>query len=528
MGQAPSLQQRVLDPVERLRNLIARSTGLNGGGDPGSAPAATTSTTAALTRVDSGLWSGNRLLFGPHFVLRYPLPRGTRAVNGAPVGDLVPGPADLGTAEIVSGQLAAAAAATAALNLHGGVSPAMIANWRAGHHEQTMAAGEFHVVASTVQCIVNVKRGSLEMSPIVVGTDVTGGVMASTTTRGDATILTIPVPNAPTAASNQSLSFVVDAAVPCTVSVYLLVKEDEGKRLVSVAPGAYQVPLASLSLPAGLDQQVHLSQVLPAGINLPALCSQYAHALAANFPSPPPLPTPSSHASPPPTPVSSARAFSSSPTSITAAPLLPISAVHARSNSGNGSNSPVPQGGSSSPTNGGPVLGAAANVPMYPIVITISASSNDAFNGNGAATVATEQWTYVALDPRDLEVRIVKQKLWLGNVGMLLQEIYGFADTDAVAPPGSPTAQPGDDSHQMPECIVCMADPKDTILLPCRHLCLCKECAQELRRQSTACPICRQPFHSMLHIAQPNKECEDPAAAAAKRDVIRSAVMDSN
>jgi len=44
------------------------------------------------------------------------------------------------------------------------------------------------------------------------------------------------------------------------------------------------------------------------------------------------------------------------------------------------------------------------------------------------------------------------------------------------------------------ECVVCMADYKDTIALPCRHLCLCSQCAEQLRYQSNKCPICRQGF----------------------------------
>ncbi len=42
------------------------------------------------------------------------------------------------------------------------------------------------------------------------------------------------------------------------------------------------------------------------------------------------------------------------------------------------------------------------------------------------------------------------------------------------------------------ECVVCMSDPKDTAVLPCRHMCLCAQCAEQLRYQSNKCPICRQ------------------------------------
>ncbi|CAI5537561.1 unnamed protein product [Closterium sp. Naga37s-1] len=39
------------------------------------------------------------------------------------------------------------------------------------------------------------------------------------------------------------------------------------------------------------------------------------------------------------------------------------------------------------------------------------------------------------------------------------------------------------------ECVVCLEDPRDTLVLPCRHLCLCLHCAKALRFQSNKCPI---------------------------------------
>ena len=31
------------------------------------------------------------------------------------------------------------------------------------------------------------------------------------------------------------------------------------------------------------------------------------------------------------------------------------------------------------------------------------------------------------------------------------------------------------------ECVVCMCEPRDTLIIPCRHLCLCFSCAESLR-----------------------------------------------
>jgi hypothetical protein len=45
-------------------------------------------------------------------------------------------------------------------------------------------------------------------------------------------------------------------------------------------------------------------------------------------------------------------------------------------------------------------------------------------------------------------------------------------------------------------CVVCYDGPKDTAVLPCKHLCACEGCAPALR----ACPICRQPAQGYLQL----------------------------
>lgn len=50
------------------------------------------------------------------------------------------------------------------------------------------------------------------------------------------------------------------------------------------------------------------------------------------------------------------------------------------------------------------------------------------------------------------------------------------------------------------ECVICMSETRDTLILPCRHLCLCNACADSLRYQANCCPICRAPFRALLQI----------------------------
>ena len=44
------------------------------------------------------------------------------------------------------------------------------------------------------------------------------------------------------------------------------------------------------------------------------------------------------------------------------------------------------------------------------------------------------------------------------------------------------------------DCVVCMEMPKNILLLPCTHLCICSACSANLMGQEPQlCPICRQP-----------------------------------
>lgn len=99
-----------------------------------------------------------------------------------------------------------------------------------------------------------------------------------------------------------------------------------------------------------------------------------------------------------------------------------------------------------------------------------------------------------------------------------LQEIYGIDGSVAAAPKhdgGDATATTGvggsKDEIEIPdgaECIICMSEPRNTTVLPCRHMCLCSECAEALRKSSSTCPICRTRVEALLQIRVEAKESE--------------------
>ena len=78
--------------------------------------------------------------------------------------------------------------------------------------------------------------------------------------------------------------------------------------------------------------------------------------------------------------------------------------------------------------------------------------------------------------------------------------------------------EPEDDEEGGGECVICMSEPRDTLILPCRHLCLCQLCADSLRYQANNCPICRSPFRALLQIRALRKLQIPPSAEVRSFD----------
>eukprot|EP01086_Lenisia_limosa_P002835 TRINITY_DN16902_c0_g1_i1.p1 TRINITY_DN16902_c0_g1~~TRINITY_DN16902_c0_g1_i1.p1 ORF type:complete len:291 (-),score=26.25 TRINITY_DN16902_c0_g1_i1:54-926(-) len=98
--------------------------------------------------------------------------------------------------------------------------------------------------------------------------------------------------------------------------------------------------------------------------------------------------------------------------------------------------------------------------------------------------------TYCTLTKGDSEeftgVRVLKQKMQINGVSYMLQDIFGV--------------DPDDETGR--DCVICLVEPRNTAVLPCRHMCLCTDCADVIRHQSNKCPICRQPVQSLLQITK--------------------------
>ena len=116
--------------------------------------------------------------------------------------------------------------------------------------------------------------------------------------------------------------------------------------------------------------------------------------------------------------------------------------------------------------------------------------------------------------------RFVSKRRRLGPRATRLSGISPLGDLARCREGASGSADDGAENGR--DCVICMTEPRDTTVLPCRHMCMCSDCAKMLRMQSEKCPICRTPIEQLLQIkitkqgdAQNNASSSMPAAAGA-------------
>ncbi|KAL2481430.1 putative E3 ubiquitin-protein ligase LOG2 [Abeliophyllum distichum] len=137
-------------------------------------------------------------------------------------------------------------------------------------------------------------------------------------------------------------------------------------------------------------------------------------------------------------------------------------------------------------------LSKVGDMEVYPLAVKTEASIDNE-NGNPDSGSKNSQITQAVFEKEkgEYQVRVVKQILWVNGMRYELQEIYGI---------GNSVEGDFDGNDPGKECVVCLSEPRDTTVLPCRHMCMCSECAKVLRFQTNRCPICRQPVERLLEI----------------------------
>ncbi|XP_038633244.1 E3 ubiquitin ligase RNF157 isoform X2 [Scyliorhinus canicula] len=155
---------------------------------------------------------------------------------------------------------------------------------------------------------------------------------------------------------------------------------------------------------------------------------------------------------------------------------------------------------------------------VYPMVIQAVVDEGQEHLGHSHVLLTT----FDKNSDGNCSVKPLKQKQVVDGVIYLLQEIYGIENKY-----NCPQPKGADDEHSdnSAECVVCLSDVRDTLILPCRHLCLCNACADTLRYQANNCPICRLPFRALLQIRAMRKKV-DPLTPSGYNPIIASQISE--
>jgi hypothetical protein len=90
-----------------------------------------------------------------------------------------------------------------------------------------------------------------------------------------------------------------------------------------------------------------------------------------------------------------------------------------------------------------------------------------------------------------LEEQVATLTLVMRSAAMQLQAAQAQLGSSVVLP-AAPAPDPGAEETL---CVVCLDAPKDHIIIPCGHRCVCGACAEKLTKaRSALCPFCRTPI----------------------------------
>lgn len=127
-------------------------------------------------------------------------------------------------------------------------------------------------------------------------------------------------------------------------------------------------------------------------------------------------------------------------------------------------------------------------------------------NANEGEEVVVEHTEHTAVDlaekPRR---RVVSQIVTAGGNAYVVENLFGAEGDNPNAGEGEVMVGSTIVPHEGEEdedglCVICLTNPKDTAVMPCRHMCMCKECGEQLLRHKPVCPVCRAPISTLLHM----------------------------
>ncbi|CAG9323349.1 unnamed protein product [Blepharisma stoltei] len=122
------------------------------------------------------------------------------------------------------------------------------------------------------------------------------------------------------------------------------------------------------------------------------------------------------------------------------------------------------------------------NKQIYPIIVEIL----PIYDLNLMPPQSQATYFIFSRTQENLSLKPIRQKFTVSGVSYELMEIFGSSKEN------------DEDSR---ECIICMAETKNTAVMPCAHVCLCEACALLIQKEAKPkCPICRGKIKGYMKI----------------------------
>ncbi|KAJ1609064.1 RING domain-containing protein [Cryptosporidium canis] len=104
--------------------------------------------------------------------------------------------------------------------------------------------------------------------------------------------------------------------------------------------------------------------------------------------------------------------------------------------------------------------------------------------------IETIQLTFCERSSANDSIEVKRQCVLYNGKAFEIQNVFGLSN-------GATASSNDEDSEK---CVVCLTSNRETILLPCRHACLCAECSKSLFKNTQECPICRKSVIGLVNI----------------------------
>lgn len=167
----------------------------------------------------------------------------------------------------------------------------------------------------------------------------------------------------------------------------------------------------------------------------------------------------------------------------------------------------TPEAGVDAPSNGEDSNIETSSTPSTSNARASSSSAAASSSSSGAEASSSSSAT------TKYECRVLRQKLLVNGAVYNAYDIFGVEANAEIDPLTEETQS---------TCVICMSEPRTTIVIPCRHMCLCEGCAESLKVQSVKCPICRGPVRGLLKVDVSVAEDQDDEDEVDDKDPLDS------